>query len=519
MAMGLNTAKIADWSGGSNFVDPEYNLEANELNTFSHDVQPIGKGEGIASRWGHVSVGTGLPIRGGGVGNDTEIQSGSAYVTGGNDKVVLSTRLGRIFLCDVDTPTITEVTMPGGVTNVATWRFEQSTDNAGTSYIYCVFGAASSIKINASTGVATTWTAPPAQVCRCIKSWKNRMCIAGPSSQPQRIYFSDINNPDSFPANNFIDIKSVDVEDDTILAMEVVGEDLIVFKNRSVWVVFDPVTFENRRVSPVGVANTFATAVGENQVYFIAKTGIYSTDGESVVKLSKVIDPMFDGTASQAGLPTASINDARLAYTNTGNKLVFWGSNQYLFEFYIDISAKYGPAMFHHRNLSGDRPFYAPVLVARQKSAVQELIGVTWNNVNSQQVLTKLFQTGQVGDSLGVANAQFSWLWGMRLRLQGTENKERIRRINYRIRGYTSADSPLNGGVYQSESGADSATLKGWIAPPQATTGLWYRLRARPEAHTAMGLLVFFMALGTVTTQNRVEFSEVEIKYRGGKEH
>lgn len=172
--------------------------------------------------------------------------------------------------------------------------FEVASDSAGVIQLWmCATGVAGR-KYNTVTGVTAAWggTPPTGGVC---KIWKNRMMMAGTNAAGTllRLYFSDINNPESWPSTNFIDIKSTDDEDDAIIALEVIGENLLVFKRRSVWLVFDPISFENRRVGGQGCMCKDATCELDGRVYFVNKTGMYSTDGNDIRYESKHIEPIF----------------------------------------------------------------------------------------------------------------------------------------------------------------------------------------------------------------------------------
>lgn len=522
MAMGLNTGKFNDFEAGLNFVDSWDELEPNEIHQNSHDIQPIGGGGGFMSRWGHryVNLNT-LPIR----ATADDIKSGMVYTVAGStvEKVVLSANSGRIFLCDMATPAITEPTL-AGVTPSALWRFEQSIDNAGTQYIYCTWGAATSLKINISTGVVTTWAPANLEAGRCIKSWKNRMVVGGLLSNSLRIRWSDINNPDSWPANNFLDIKSVDAEDDAIFAMEVIGEDLIIFKQKSVWVVYDAVTFENRRVGAVGVSNSFATAAGDNEVFFISKAGVYKTDGELISKISQNIEHTFTSLAATTGRSAWSLNDSRICYA-PGDRLIVVDGAGKLWECYLNLKGRYGPSWWTHMKWpSHTRPEYMPFVGVRQSGTTTDIVGVYNSTNDNRQRLARYLVPGAAGDDLGEGLVQYFWEWvSPAIRFQGLENIERLRRVTVRLRGHEDAAQNLVWAIDANIDNSVQATGNLPVLSPASGGSRWFSKRFRPETRGAlqqMSLTVAsFGTLPVVATQQHIEVAEIEFKYRGGKEH
>lgn len=152
--------------------------------------------------------------------------------------------------------------------------------------------AIASTKVNLTTAASVTWGGTPPKG-RCITNWKTRMVIGGIPSEVGRLRFSDALNPESWPVNNFIDIKTTDGDAEAIVGLEVVGEDLLVFKERSVWLVFDPVTFDNRRMFSVGLYNKKFICKYNDRVYWMDSSGIYSTDGTDLTKESLNIDAAF----------------------------------------------------------------------------------------------------------------------------------------------------------------------------------------------------------------------------------
>lgn len=267
MAKGdFSSLKIDSFGKGINLVDPIEEMDVGYLGPLTRNVQPIGNGKsiqhssGIASTLALATSATKRPVE------FTQYLNGLlvGFNDGTVDKIVQSTGASTNYA----------VADGLGIPTVVV-----SQDSAlGVYYAYILrpFGSAqTSVKVNLSTNASVTWPGAPPQGS-CAISWKTMM-VVGMSGG--RIRFSSQANPDSWPANNFIDIKTLDDANDEIVGFEVLGEDLIIFKRRSTWVVFDPVTFDNRRLFSVGLANRKCSTRLDDKIYWAALDGFYSTDG------------------------------------------------------------------------------------------------------------------------------------------------------------------------------------------------------------------------------------------------
>jgi len=134
-------------------------------------------------------------------------------------------------------------------------------------------------------------TPPPP--CEIGTVYKNFVFLAADKRNPQRLYFSKLGNPFSFPDYHYIEVGQDD--GDRITALVPLSDMLLIFKENHLYLLtgYSTNTFEVRYVAPVGaVAKRGAVAV-DDTVYFIAYDGIYATNGMNVQKISFQIDDYF----------------------------------------------------------------------------------------------------------------------------------------------------------------------------------------------------------------------------------
>lgn len=266
MAKGdFSSLKIDSFGKGINLVDPIEEMDVGYLGPLTRNVQPVGNGKtlqhssGILSSLALTTSATKRPTQ------FTQYANGLlvAFNDGTVDRVVSATGTSTNFA----------VADAAGVPDVVV-----SQDSALTTYYAYILRPASSaqtsVKVDLGTAASVTWPGTPPKG-QCAISWKTMMVIG----QGSRLRFSTQANPDSWPANNFIDIKTLDDANDDIVGFQILGEDLIVFKRRSTWMVFDPITFDNRRLFSVGLAGRKCSTRLDDKIYWVSLEGIYSSDG------------------------------------------------------------------------------------------------------------------------------------------------------------------------------------------------------------------------------------------------
>jgi hypothetical protein len=300
--MSVDKFNLGDYSGGLNTLDgqPVYTTGAGvplgappggptELTSVewadnSVNVQMIGSGKSIRSRKPFQYVLSQFFV-------DEPIRSLMRYKTSGSDELIGYDSIGRVFYISYALGTYSKTSLLTPLSG-AFMGFEQSTDSTGVDYVWFQNGGGMTPrKMKISDHSVSNWggTPPHGQV---LKSWKNRMVIVE-TGFPARIRFSKINDPENWPSTNFIDIKSVDDELDEIVALENIGEDLLVFKRNSVWRIYDSTNFQNERIGAVGADNMYAVAKVVDRVYWFSSIGrLYSTDGTDVTHESERIAPI-----------------------------------------------------------------------------------------------------------------------------------------------------------------------------------------------------------------------------------
>lgn len=263
--MTLTPLRVEAFGKGINLVDPVEQLDLGYLGPLSRNVVPAGNGKSLHHSDGVTST---LALATSSTKRPSELTKYSAgqlvsFADGSVDRVVQSTGVS---------------TNVAGTDAVGVPDVVVSQDSALTTYYAYVLrpngSAQTSLKVNIGAGTNVTWPGAPPQGA-CAISWKTMMVIG----QGSRVRFSALANPDSWPANSFVDIKTLDDALDDIVGFEILGEDLLVFKRRSTWMIFDPVSFDNRRLFSVGVANRKCITRLEDRVYWASLEGFYSTDG------------------------------------------------------------------------------------------------------------------------------------------------------------------------------------------------------------------------------------------------
>lgn len=425
------------------------------------------------------------------------------------DKLILSNNEGLVGTLDPNaTPAVyTEII---AAAPAAEYDFVQSQDSAGTQYVWITNGASTMKKYNISTSTLSNWGgAPPNGTC--LKVWKNMMVIGGVAAQPQRLYYSKIADPETWPANNFIDIKSTDDESDSIIALEVVGENLLVFKQSSLWVVFDPVGFENRRVEGVGCVHRGCVVKYREQVYWVAIDGLYSTDGTDVELESKWVASIFTDFFFYKKYGRLSITeDDLLLITNVEGWIngSAWGMRLDLKRAdgqhpWCNVSA--GPLSCCGKlavgRFTGGNPLLQPREQCMAIMRAPGMFGSAQNPIIIQPPYTPAdhFYNG----ATALRGGFFFTTW---TDLVDTEIYERIRRVNLSV-SVLSGSADLDFNIYKNYGGTIGFTQT--VSVPGVSQQL---LRVRPDSRARSHKV-------GLTLRGQLVVDVVDFRYRGGKEH
>jgi hypothetical protein len=513
--MPLNTAKIDDFSGGLNLVDDPVDLDLTEFvgsttsaaNT-TKNLEIVGDGKQLRSRRGNLDIetsGVSLPADTTLYKAFTSMDTFRASALNG-DQIIMSNEDGKVLTAQINIQPspVTQIIVGSGGPNKE-WVFKQSQSSGGTQKVYMLNGVDTPQAFSVGGAIAA-WPGTPPNGTH-LASWKTRMIIVGVAAQPQRLYYSDLNNPESFPANNFIDIKSVDDEADDIIAVQVIGENLLVLKRNSVWLVFDSTTFENRRITNVGVLNRSCACGLGDRVYWASSTGIHSTDGETTKEESININPVFSKISLYARTHSKLIS----TYENT---IVFipYGSSTPVNAVWVMYerltrSDRQHPWVYHGGSARSMAFLYSAVRVYSDLRGngilLPKLVGVYKDAGNNQVICQLLEGSSQDVDILlngSSVDAQYVSPW---LALQGSENLERLRRVNLEMQGAVTV------AVHKDKSNTAS------FSQAVATQSVNF-VRVRPDTR---GRFHQIRISYTSLVPDDMLLNAVELKYRGGKEH
>ncbi len=513
--MSLSTYKLSDFLGGVNLVDEDEEVAVNELAYIptleSQNVLPISSGKGLASRDGNdpiTTTGTALPNT-----NTDDVANritNMAIAKQFSGAIVAWSSWGGAMGVFIPFGGANAEAVAASVAGGSEWDFEYTTDVSGIDeYFWCypTPGSAPMIgprKMDAG-GVDSAWAGVPAAATDgVIRIWKNRMII----THGTRLYFSAIGNPESFPANNFVDIKSVDDDGDIIMGLEPIGENLLVFKRNSVWSIYDSTNFTNRRLFPVGVVSWRAITSLEDRVFWVSRNGVYSTNGEDILLESHKLEPIFTTDTHALGLEVPH------GLISTPGLLTFLGSasDGRLFLGTVDYGSYMWVGYPKYRNKDDEIPWYLLKNSSgdRLSSAKpQELIigtargvlGITKSPSTNLQYFHTLMVPNQTTDDTPttshtiVARAMLGWHLGT----EDDEKYERLRRIIMLMRGSLTVD------VY-ADYDSDTSQFTEVVTVPSGVDSKRVNVNKKARTHR-LGL-----------SGSDFEITELMLKYRGNKE-
>lgn len=516
---------IDDFSGGLNFSDPPGDLQPNELNAQTRNFETFGKGRELRTRraLSHIDEFSGaFPV--GGTSNNA---LSSIFAYDGGASLAVSTPNGyagrAVFgtgISDGGQVNITQMVASSTTFGGREFAFEQSADTANVQELYMSNGVTTPQRLTIATGTVVNWPGTPPNG-NILKSWKTMMLVAGVSAQPQRLYFSTINNPESWPANNFIDIKSVDDENDKIVGLEVIGENLLVFKANSVWLVYDSATFDNRRITNIGLVNRHCTAPIEDRVYWLNINGVYSTDGEDVRLESKNIE----GESSLVGqiLPLGYANSQLSRFSEAYDDRLIWFLGNCILVLETGITRPDGqhPWFLHYSTPVSKICDIARMTHLDGSLELVPVVVVSYHGLDGANHIAHFLsdETGpnplgqdfyyDGGPHFSAVESIYESPW---LPIHGVENYERMRRVNLLLKGDGNEVGHVEGFVDFNDT---VKYTQNFTIPNTANTDT-YVVRTRPELR---GRYHRVMVKLDQTYMKPVGFLGVEFKYRGGVEH
>lgn len=132
-------------------------------------------------------------------------------------------------------------------------------------------------------------------VPRYLDIYQNRLFMAGFSSVPSSVYFSELGEPEGVAAESFFEVRTND--GDRVTALKSYQNSLMVFKERS----FSRLTGDNpdnfflAEISDqYGCVSNRATAVYRDTLLFLDTAGIVSFNGANIAVMSERVEPIFD---------------------------------------------------------------------------------------------------------------------------------------------------------------------------------------------------------------------------------
>lgn len=149
-----------------------------------------------------------------------------------------------------------------------------------------------------------------------VEDYNNYLFFAnvsvGTTTYPTRIYWSNLQDPTTFLTTSFIEVALNDGQQ--ITGMKVLGDNLIIFKTRSIYIVSftgDPdIPFilqgGGRANSDIGCVAPFSIQEVTNGLMFLSFDGLYYFDGSNSTKVSDRINPTILG-----------LNNTRLTQTRS----------------------------------------------------------------------------------------------------------------------------------------------------------------------------------------------------------
>lgn len=414
----------------------------------------------------------------------------------------------------LDGTTITELF---NGTAATTWCFEQMEYNSGgfKDSVWMMNGTDAAKKWDGTT--FANWAGKPPKG-NMLRVWKNMMVVSGVAAFPQRVFFSDIGNPESPEdetnggyGNRWIDIRTSEDDLDPITWMEVLDDVLLVFKKKSVNAITDSTTFSFQRIANIGCEGRFQSCILDERAYFLNRSGVYSVTAQGSVRYESLnIEPLFKGTGPVAmeGIDlspmaaTARMNAlpngrVQLAVTPKG-----WTGNFWLLECYprlrgaVDRQEPRTPWVLHQ---FGNRFIQCLASYRSKDSEIDKVIaGVIDAEAGTVKELVYLFE----GTRDGLLTTSWQWQSGFKS-LISEEPFERVRRVNVLMKGKMFIIIETDEGF--SESGELESEEEGKEVSLE---------RYRPEKRARYHALQM-SGVGPTPTQ----VFDVEFALRGGKEH
>lgn len=286
----------SDFSGGLNTQDAPYLLTGNQcrdaLNVHTSASGDIEKRNGFVTLSGATL--TGAPV------NATNVHT--LYPANTTTKSLLGVA------STATTDTIFKMTQAGtasvlktGLTANTRWHWAQAEVNGAQGPLFGLNGVDTPQRWNGEAGSTSDWTATMGTVpkeAKYLTYFSSRLWCA----QGSRLFYSGITgstpDPTNWDAENFVDLEPNDGQ--SITGIGVVSSQLIVFKSRKTYVIYDPVTAANRLISNnIGCVAHRSIVQTPAGLFFLSEDqGVCKTDAKGCAPFSDQIKPIMDDVAA-----------------------------------------------------------------------------------------------------------------------------------------------------------------------------------------------------------------------------
>lgn len=146
-----------------------------------------------------------------------------------------------------------------------------------------------------------------------LEIYQNRLFMAGFSSTPSTVWFSDVAEPEGFMADWNFEVRTND--GDTISCLASYATDLYIFKRRSFYVFTgdNPSNFFLRTITDqYGCLNNRCAVTVENVLFFLDQKGVVMWNGAQIDMASAKIQPVFDTMNYSAAVDVACMAHDKL---------------------------------------------------------------------------------------------------------------------------------------------------------------------------------------------------------------
>jgi hypothetical protein len=218
----------------------------------------------------------------------------------------------------VDTATGTATSLASGASTDNSYDFAS---DGVSGYVYSINPARTLRRVLPGSGtLGSPLASTPSGTLLATTPLSDRLVAAG-QTDPHKLSFSAAGDGTTWGATDYLDLTPGD--GGAIRAMCVFSNDLYVFKNDKFFVFTGESTdsvggavFNYRTVDVgKGAVNTAAAVGSPLGVFFVAKDGVYVTDGGAPQKISSAIDPLFNtAMATDFDYNALSVGQIYMAY-------------------------------------------------------------------------------------------------------------------------------------------------------------------------------------------------------------